>query len=250
MSVDTLPVLPPSTLPIVAPEGGAAPAPPSRLSTGGLALLERLLGDRKELTDAILEDRAPAGLTIGLIGIAAAGAAVFGAVVGLVGGPLQALAGAVKLPLVVLSAAGISLPALHVACALAGAPLRWAQLRALVLQAIATATVTMAGLAPLVTVWWLSFSLGASDWYVYRRVLLGAVAVAFVGGMVGAGRLLRSVPTLAAACWTAAFGLSAVQLAWLLRPLVGMPDGAPNLLRPLESNALSEILQALWAVLS
>ena len=108
----------------------------------------------------------------------------------------------------------------------------------------------MAGLAPPVTAWWLSISLGASDWYVYRRVLLGALAVAFVGGMVGAGRLLRSVPTLAAACWSAAFGLSAVQLAWLLRPLVGMPDGAPNLLRPLESNALSEILQALWAVLS
>lgn len=231
----------------VSPASASPPAPPPE---GGLALLGSLLRDRKAITAAILADAAPARLTGGLVAIAALGAAAYGASVGLVGGPLQALATAIKLPIVLLGAAAISLPVLHVASALAGAPLRWSQLRDLVLQALSTATVTMAGLAPLVTVWWLSFSLGASDWYVYRRVVLAAVGVAAIGCLVGAGRLVRSVPWAAALPWTAAFGLSAVQLSWLLRPLVGTPHGPFIVVRPLESNALTEILTALGAVLS
>lgn len=235
-----------SALPIEPPSGRLA----GPLPAGGFRLLECLLRDRKAITTAILRGTAPPRLTAGLVAIAAIGAAAYGASVGLVGGPLQAVATGVKLPIVLLGAAGISLPVLHVASALAGAPLRWSQLRDLVLQALSTATVTMAGLAPLVTVWWLSFSLGASDWYVYRRVVLAAVGVAAIGCLVGAGRLVRSVPLMAALPWTAAFGLSAVQLSWLFRPLVGTPDAPFILVRPLESNSLTEILTAIGAVLS
>jgi hypothetical protein len=244
--------VPSATAPPAVPGVTAPPAAPPEapLPAGGLPLLERLLRDRKRITEAILRGSAPARLTTGLVAIAALGAATYGAAVGFVGGPLQAVSTAIKLPIVLLGAAAISLPVLHVSCALVGAETRWSQLRDLVLQALSTATITMAGLAPLVTIGWLSCGVNAEDWYVYRRVVLGAVFVGGIGGLVGAGRLLRSVPLTAAAPWTIAFGLSAMQLSWLLRPLVGNPDSRFVVLRPLESNVVTEVLTALAAVLS
>lgn len=246
MSMQTASV---QTAPVSTPVLDAPPPEPLAVPSGGVALLERLLRDRASLTDAIREDRAPAGLTTGLVAIAAGGAAAYGAAVGLTGGAAQAAICAIKMPIVLLCAAGLSLPALHVAAALAGARLRFDQLRDLVLQALATATVTMAGLAPLITIGWLSVSVNGGGWMAYRRAVLAAVAVAAVGCVVGAARLVRSVPFTAAVPWSLGFVFSAAQLAWLMRPLVGMPDAAFVLLRPLESNALSAVLTALLAVL-
>ncbi len=235
--------------PVVPLDAAALPPRPAPVPAAGLPLLERLLRDRAGIAAAIREARAPAGLTTGLVALAAGGAAAYGAAVGLTGGPAQAVVCAVKMPLVLLGAAGISLPALHVACALAGAELRFGQLRDLVLQALATATITMAGLAPLITIGWLTVSIDGGGWMAYRRAVLAAVAVAAVGCAVGAARLLRSVPVSAALPWSLAFAFSAAQLSWLLRPLVGMPDAPFVLLRPLESNALAAILTAIGAVL-
>ena len=236
----------PSAPPLAAPSPAlpaAAPAP-----TG---LLDRLLRAPTALAREIADEGAPLPLVRGLVLTTAAGAALYGVAVGLQGGLVQSLLTGVKLPLVLLGGAALSLPALHVACAMSGVRLGIRRLGALVLQALASASVAMAGLAPFITVWWLSVSVdAASPWAIYRRVVLAAVGVAAIGGLVGASRLARALPLRALAPWTVILGLSTVQLAWLVRPLVGMPDRPLVLLRPLESDALTEILKALAAVLS
>ena len=98
---------------------------------------------------------------------------------------------------------------------------------------------------------WLTVSVqSVSEWYIYRRLVLTAVAVAGTGGLVGAHRILRVIPLRAAVPWAGCFGLAGLQLSWLLRPLVSMPTGDFVLLRDLESNGLAEVLTALLAVLS
>jgi len=222
-------------------------------------LLDRVLRDGAALSLELCIGPGAAAQVAPLAALAAGGAALFGLAIGLQGGPLQALLSAVKMPLVVLGSAAVSLPLLHVGCALAGRPLAPERLSALVLQSLATATATMAGLAPLALVTWLSFSLGAGDdgsplaWFAYRRLVLATVAVGGVGGLVGAWRLWRALPARALPArallpWGMALGLVGLQLSWLLRPVIGMP-GEAVLLRPVESSGLAEVLTALGAVL-
>lgn len=218
-------------------------------------LVDRLLLDSQQLSHEIAQDRADPRLLPRLLVVVAGGMAAYGLSVGLQGGLLQAAVAAVKLPVILLVSAGLTLPILHLLCAMAGQRLRMDQLSTLVLQSLATASVAMAGLAPLLVVGWLTLTAGCSscgldmDWWVYRRMFLLGLAIASAGGLLGAVRLLRTVPLRAAAPWSLALALAGLQLSWLLRPVVGMP-GHFVLLRPLESNALTEVLTALWAVLT
>lgn len=235
------------------------PLDPAELASGGpLLLAGQLLRRRAALTALISAGGHGPTLRRDLAVVAAAGAALYGAAVGVSGGPLQMVAGAVKLPLLLLGAAALSLPVLWLSARLFDARLGVAALGALVLQALATAALVMAGLAPVVAVWWLSVQGGAEGlgdptdalaaWRAYRRVVLGGLMVAAAGGAMGAARLSGAVPLRAAAPWSVTLGLCALQLAWLLRPLVGHPeDGA--LLRPLERDGLWAVLRATGAVL-
>ncbi len=215
-------------------------------------LVTRLLRDGDGLARE-LRDSPHSGAWIGpLAGVSAVGAAIFGLAIGLPGGPLQALISAVKMPLVMLGSAALSLPLLHVAAARAGLRLAPARLSAMVLQALATATTTMSGLAPLALVFWLSLSLLPglvdADWYAYRRFVLAVVAVGGLGGLVGAARLLRELPARAAFPWAMGLGLAGLQLSWLLRPVIGSP-GPLVLLRPLESSGLAAFIDVVVAIL-
>lgn len=234
-------------------EGRALPTP---APAEARALLERLLRDGGGLSGALIAGPGAATAVPALALLAAGGAAVFGLAIGLQGGLLQALVSAVKLPLVVLGSAALTLPVLHVSLAQAGRALAPERLSALVLQAAATATITMAGLAPLAVVTWLTFSLGSGGgieggdaaFYAYRRLVLATVAVGGIGGLVGALRLWRVLPVRATLPWIAALGLVGLQLSWLLRPVIGMP-GRLVILRPVQGSGLSEVLSALAAVL-
>jgi len=209
----------------------------------------RLLRDGHAVTRQILEDREVDALIPRLLSTAAGAGALFGLAIGLPGGAAQALVSAIKLPVVLLGAAGVALPALQVCCTLAGKRLRNAQISALLLQSLSTAAVTMAALAPLAVVAWLSAStFSDSDWYVYRRAVAAFTAVAALGGLVGASRLLRALPWLAVLPWSGLFGVAGLQLIWLLRPVVGSPDGMV-LLRSIESNGLAQVLVLIDTVL-
>ncbi len=223
-------------------------------------LMTRLLRDpaglRREITSAAPSHE----LISGLLRLVAASAAIYGLAIGLQGGLLQALSSAVKLPIVVIAAAGFALPLLYLTSRLSGLRLSMSQISALVLHALASATITMACLAPLVAICWLTLMTththahASGDvcdylWWVYRRVTLAGVGVAAIGGVLGAARLLRAVPLSAGLVWGGGFALAALQLSWLLRPIVGTPitDGA--LLRPIEGSGIDALLLALHAVL-
>ncbi|MCK6502925.1 hypothetical protein L6R53_05935 [Myxococcota bacterium] len=250
-----------SSLPLALDE---LPSPPSPRSapepvapTDPRGLLEALLRDGAGLSRALVDGPGAAAAVPALALLAAGGAALFGLAIGVQGGLAQALVSGVKLPLIVLGSAASTLPVLHVSCAQAGRALAPERLSALVLQAVATATVTMAGLAPLAVVTWLTFSLGGDGgghegtdaaFYAYRRLVLATVAVGGVGGLVGALRLWRVLPVRATLPWIAALGLVGLQLSWLLRPVIGMP-GRLVVLRPVQGSGLHEVLSALAAVL-
>lgn len=231
-----------------------AGTPPSPARAAASRLFERLLRDGAGLGRELLDGPAPAPWIGPLAGATALSAALFGLAIGVPGGALQAAVSAIKLPLVLLGSAGMTLPLLHMACAQAGLRIAPDRLAALVLQAMATASTAMAGLAPLALVVWLSMDLfGGTDpealaWYSYRRFVLAIVATGGVGGIVGAVPLLRVVPLRAAVPWVAGLGLAGLQLSWLLRPVIGSP-GPFVWLRPLESSGLSAVLDALWAVM-
>lgn len=213
-------------------------------------LVGRLLRDGRGISAEILDDLRTEELVPRLLALTGVCGAVFGAAIGLPGGLAQAAASAVKFPLILLGAAALSVPALALATSLSGVRLRLPQLSALVLQALSTAAAVMAALVPLAVVVWLSASaFSSSDWYVYRRAVAAFTGVAALGGVVGALRLLRALPSLAVGPWSLLFGLAGLQLTWLLRPVIGQPDGDFVLLRPLESNGLAEVLVMLNRVL-
>lgn len=235
-------------------EPPTAPLHPASPQPLALDLLTRLLRDGDAVAHDLRSERTSAAWVAPLAGITALSAGVFGLAIGLPGGPLQALVSAVKLPLVMLGSAALSLPILHVAAATAPGGMTPARLSALVLQAMATAATTMAGLAPLALVLWLSLGLlpsadpAAAEWYAYRRFVLAVVAVGAVGGLFGVSRLLRELPVRAVFPWTVALGMGGLQLTWLVRPVIGSP-GDFVLVRALESSGLAAILEAILASL-
>ena len=209
----------------------------------------RLLRDGQGITAEILADREVDALVPRLLSTAAGAGSLFGLAIGLPEGVAQALISGIKLPIILLGSAGVALPVLLVCCSLAGKRLRSAQISALLLQALSTAAVTMAALAPLAVVAWLTAStFSDNDWYVYRRAVAAFTVVAALGGLVGASRLLRALPWLAVLPWSGLFGVAGMQLMWLLRPVVGRPDGLV-LLRAVESNGLAQVLVLISTVL-
>lgn len=210
----------------------------------------RLLREGDLLTAELLADRGVEALLPQLLAAAAGAGALFGLALGLPGGVLPALATAVKFPLILLLSAGVSVPALRISAGLSGLRLRGPQLSALLLQALATAATAMAALAPLAVVVWLTVSTFSSvDYYVYRRAIAAFTAVAALGGLWGASRLLRALPLSAALPWATVFALSGLQLSWLLRPVIGQPGEDFALLRPMISNGLVEVARLIATVL-
>lgn len=210
----------------------------------------RLLQDGASVTRQILEDRDVDALVPRLLAVSACSGALFGLAIGLPGGGAQAMISAFKLPVVLLGAASLGLPALQLGASLSGRRLRSAQVSALLLQSLATAATTMAALVPLAVVVWLTANtFYDSEWFVYRRAVAAFSAVAALGGLVGASRLLRALPFSAVLCWGALFGVAGLQMTWLLRPVIGSPSDDLVLLRSLQSNGFAEILRLIDTVL-
>jgi hypothetical protein len=236
---------------------GMSPEPEVELGGTPIQLVGQLLRDRQAISAAILSGRAPARLRETLLGAALAGGGVYGLAMGVQGGLLQMVVSGIKLPLVIVGAGAVSLPALFMLARLFGGKVNIGVLGELLLQALATATLVMAGLAPLVAVWWLTVTpagdLSEHDaldaaWQAYRRVVLAGVGVAGVGALVGARQLRGAVPLPASLAWSLVYGLCALQLTWLLRPVVGQP-GSFVLGRALEGDGLGRAVEAFFAVL-
>jgi hypothetical protein len=169
-------------------------------------------------------------------------AAVYGAVLGFWHGWQLALYAAVKLPLVLLLTAALTVAFSWTAAAAVGLPLRFGQVAVLTFLALAVASLFLASLAPVA---WL-FTVSAPPPTGEARTahnLLYLLHTTFVGacGLAGTGALWRALRRLDApqrslraafALWIAGYALVGGEVAWALRPFVGSVYMPVVFLRP------------------
>lgn len=176
-----------------------------------------------------------------------AGAALYGAALGLWRGGAQVVYAAIKLPLVLLVTAALTMVFNWMAAVLFGLRLRFVQVAVLSFLALGVAAVVLASLAPVA---WL-FSVSAPEPSPEARTthnllyLLHVVLVA-AAGLTGMAVLWRTLENLATegrtegrsrarrifAAWILSFALVGGEVAWALRPFVGSIYYPPAFLRP------------------
>ena len=171
-----------------------------------------------------------------------AGAAIYGAALGLWRGGAQVAYAAVKLPLVLMVTAALTMVFNWIAAVLLGLQVRFAQVAVLSFLALGVAAVLLASLAPVA---WL-FSVSAPVPSLEARAthnLLYLLHTAIVGGagLAGMAVLWRTLRRLAGdrrrakrifTAWVLSFALVGGEVAWALRPFVGSIYHPPAFLRP------------------
>ena len=196
--------------------------------------------------------------TLGLLVVAVAGTAGFGAAVGSYVGGAQILHAAVKMPVLFLGTLAVSLLLMHVLSGAFGLGLALDQTGSLGLTSIATTGAILGALAPVVAL----FSVSARPSYesYLLLVLLMTFAVA-IGGLVSLATLHRGLRAAARQggrivrtilCWFLVYHFVGGQMAWVLRPFVGDNRdvfGGFSLERNLHGNIYEGIWNAMWAAL-
>lgn len=195
-----------------------------------------LLLDRREV---LLHDLA-AGRRLGrrslqLAVAMAAGAALYGAVIGLWHGGAQIGYAAAKLPLVLLVTSGLTLIFNSLIARLLDLPLSFGQVAVLTLFALAVASLPLASLVPVAWFFTISFPPPTTDARLAHN-LLYLLHTAFVGGsgLAGTAALWRLLSRLCPpapnrlprlkvvfTAWVLTFALVGGEVAWALRPFVG-----------------------------
>jgi hypothetical protein len=199
----------------------ALPLAPAASGSGGI--IERLLRDRPGLVDEIAAGRGLAAIARAMLIAIAAGAALFGAAIGLYRGGEQIAYAAVKLPLVLVFTAALGAPALTAFNIALGRPAALRRDLTLVLAAMALGAITLAALAPVVLV------ARAIDASYHDTALLLAACCGF-GGMVSLVFLARALhreharsPFAAAVLVCGVLAAVGAQAAWTLRPYLVRP---------------------------
>jgi hypothetical protein len=217
-------------------------------------LVERLLREPERIWRQIALERNLGQLNRQLVAASSVPLAIYGAVLGASNGTLQAVASAVKLPVLFLLTLAICLPALYLFNLVFGSRLRLAQTLAIVLCAIATTSVLTLGFAPISVF----FLLSAPSYGFFKllnvavlaltglaglRILVSGMAkVAVAGGGSSAGPQSRTLLR----GWLVIYAFVGTQLAWTLRPFFGAPGLPFELFRRLEGNFYVNIFQTLF----
>ena len=203
------------------------------------SLTTDLLRDPDTLVEHHDDDAALARLAPPLLGIAAAGAAVFGLAVGSYTGVGQSLYAALKMPLLLVPPM-LTLPVLVTVTRACGVPVSWRRLAVVSLAAMARTGILAAALAPAL---WLPFSTGLD----YHVAVVMFVAALGAVGLPGLAAVARAIPRGGEGRWLASIGAVALlcvvfaQTGWLLRPFVARPTTEPTLFRPVESDVFSAL---------
>lgn len=222
-------------------------------------IIERFLRDRASVWAQIGQDRVLGDLIRQMLVTSGVSLACYGAVIGLSQSVWQALASAIKLPLLFLLTLAICLPALYSYNLLCGGRLGPRQLLALALAAITVTAVFTLAFAPITLV----FLLSAPN---YQFFVLLNVAILALTGAVGLSFLVdgtRQLNAIHAAKgeaagqrgtaisfallppWLFLYAFVGAQLGWALRPFVGIPGEAFTLLRAPEGNFCSSVIDSL-----
>jgi len=211
--------------------------------TGGLGLIDDLLRDRRGVVARIDAGRDLTALVRTCVATVAVGGALFGAALGAFRGGVQIAYAALKLPVVLLATAALSAPTLTAVGRALGRPAGLARDLALVVAALATGTVVLVALAPVVLAA-RAVELG------YHHSILLACACMTAAGLVSVAVVVRGVRSAAArdvattvAALVAVFALVGGQVAWTLRPYLVRPRApAAPLVRSLEGSLYEAVI--------
>lgn len=212
----------------------SAAALPSTLSD----LFHVILRDRQGYFARLFEEP-EAGAQVGLLlGIIVPLAAFYGLIMGGPGGVRPALASAVKVPALFLISLFVTFPALYVVSILIGSALSIGQMLAMILLAVAVATVILAAAGPIA----LFFALTGSGYHFMKLLHVGAFTVSGLWGMnvlwsgllrmAKASDLYPGSGLLIMMLWIVLYAFIAAQLAWTLRPFIGEPSLPFRIFRP------------------
>ncbi len=181
-----------------------------------------LLRDPREVARRCLEEENLRPLALASLGAVALGAAVFGGVVGSFRGGEQILYGAVKVPIALLGALVICIPAFHAIAASLGRPWPLRTVVALTMAAAGRAALVLLASAPVL---WLAFDLGLG----YHSSALAATFAYGLAGLAALGILLRGLgrgrhAITTALAFVAVFLAAGGQTGWILRPYLVRPQ--------------------------
>ncbi len=175
------------------------------------------------------------------LAVMVAGAALYGAALGLWRGGAQVAYAAIKLPLVLIVTAALTMVFNWMSAVLFGLEVRFAQVAVLSFLALGVAAALLASMAPIA---WL-FAVSAPEpslearathnlLYLLHTVLVGSAGLAGMAVLWStlarmAGSRARARRTFVA--WVLSFALVGGEVAWALRPFVGSIYHPPALLR-------------------
>lgn len=168
---------------------------------------------------------------LALVTVMVAGAALYGAVIGMWRGGQQVIWAALKLPLVLIATAALTMVFNWMTALLWGLRVRFVQVAALSFLALAVAAVVLASLVPVA---WL-YTVSAPEVSLYERTthnLLYLLHTLLVGvsGLVGTVTLWRALEVCSNHrrqarriywTWLVTFAVVGGEVAWALRPFVG-----------------------------
>lgn len=233
-----------------------------------LLVIERILRDREGVWRQIDEERSINQLILQMLASSSGALAVYGLVLGLSNSWLQAIASAVKLPILFMLTLAICLPTLYLFNLVFGSRLTVRQALAMVLAAITVTAMLTLAFAPIS----LFFLLSAPDYNFFKLL---NVAILTLTGVVGLSFLVAGMrhlngppaPALALASdaeasrpepaaqrpvnmsllyiWIVLYGFVGTQLGWTLRPFFGDPSQPFALFRAIESNFYVNVLNSL-----
>lgn len=179
----------------------------------------------------------------------------YGVLMGLGGGPLQALASAIKLPILFLLTLSICLPALHLLHMVFGSKQSVLQQVVLMLAAFAVTSALLLGFAPVI-----AFFMMTTRSYPFIKLLhVGTIAFCAVIGMrfFSAGMRLTVSPDEPGIAlrqrilrgWLLLYMFVGTQLAWTLRPFIGDPDRSFEWVRAVGGNFYLDVLRSVGKML-
>ena len=217
---------------------------------GNLMIIEAILRDRQGFFAEIRAGRGLAEKVRAMVISSIAFLALYGAVMGSTHSLWQALSSAAKLPLLFLATLLISAPTLYFFNLIFGASHTLSQNVALMLTAITVTAVVLLSFAPIV----LFFLLTSSHYQFFKLLNVGVFAVAGLIGVlflaqglsaVSAGQAGAAARRNVVRLWILVYAFVGSQMAWTLRPFVGAPSMAFELLRPLGGNFYANILASI-----
>jgi hypothetical protein len=186
-----------------------------------MSVLNRLLRSPADIAEACREDRGVREIAVASILSLAAGAAVFGGVLGSYRGGAQIAYAAIKLPLALLATLALCVPAFHGLAAGLGRPFPMRVILALALASAGRAALVLLSLSPVL---WLLFDLGLG----YHAAALSAALAYGLAGVAALGVLLRGLGEgkhrgLTALAFGVVFFAVGGQASWILRPYLVRP---------------------------